>query len=63
MDKDDSFCRERADPIGQVFPFHDADVLQSGDRVITQLERLPLDASEPGMKAREIERVLLAGID
>ena len=42
-----------------VFPLDYTVVLESGNRIIAELERPLLDSREPALKARKVERILL----
>ena len=63
IDKHGPLSREGMDKIRKVLALHHAMVLKTRDGVISQLERPFFDAGKPAFKAREIERILLAGID
>src|ERR1035438_5037446 len=62
IDKCRTIHREGMNQVGEILPLHGADVLQSGDGVISNFESLFLDACEPAREAREIERRLLPSV-
>src|SRR5580692_907913 len=62
IDKCRTIHREGMNQVGEILPLHGADVLQSGDAVISNFESLFLDACEPAREAREIERRLLPSV-
>ena len=62
MDEDATVGRARVNQVREVFPLHHTQVFQSSNRVIAQLERLPLNACKPTLKAREIQGILLTRV-
>src|SRR5713226_10342705 len=62
IDKRRTIHREGMNQVGEILPLHGADLLQSGDGVISNFESLLLDSCEPAREAREIERRLFPSV-
>ena len=62
MDEGGALDGQRMHQVGKVLALDGTDIFESGDGVIAQRERPALDTGKPAAKARERERVLLAGV-
>src|SRR5712691_9623713 len=51
------------DKVGQVFPLHYATIFPPHDGIVSEFQGSGLDPSKPSLKARKVERILLAGVN
>jgi hypothetical protein len=49
--------------VGEVLPLDHADILHTGNRIVSQLESSPLNSGKPTFKTRKVQRNLLPRID
>src|ERR1035438_5637264 len=62
-DKHRTLDGEGAHQIREILALDNADVLKSRNRVVAQLQGPTFHSTEPALEAREVEWILLTGID
>src|SRR5712691_11021290 len=63
MDKHRTPSCKGVDKVGQVFPLHYATIFHPHDGIVSEFQGSGLDPSKPSLKARKVERILLAGVN